>query len=398
MNVRKMTDLDLAGQRVLIREDLNVPIKNGRVTSDARLRACLPTILAARDSGAKVLLMSHLGRPTEGEPSDEFSLAPVAEHLAELAPAPVLPSVPMVEMPTVVDRTVPVSDTDVVEAAFADIEPTSADIFLTLKKDRPMTSVEWERKVAPKFQTIADARVNFQSQSGGGFGRDVIMMFGSDDPALLERTANKLVGEMKGLKELRDPRVQGDMQRPEIIIKPRMDLAASMGVTTAALSQSIRIATIGDIDQNVAKFSLSDRQIPIRVSLSEDSRRDLSTIQNMPVPTVSGGTVPLRVATADSDYTSGYEAGAMIDIPIAHHDGNYFADGDTIAKLHGEDRVAFTYGDNPNGSQSDIAGILSSNRRVLGMMPHPERAADAGHGGTDGAALFRALAGSLVTA
>ena len=98
-------------------------------------------------------------------------------------------------------------------------------------------------------------------------------------------------------------------------------------------------------------------------------------------------TVPLRVATADSDYTSGYEAGAMIDIPIAHHDGNYFADGDTIAKLHGEDRVAFTYGDNPNGSQSDIAGILSSNRRVLGMMPHPERAADAGHGGTDGAAL-----------
>ena len=109
-------------------------------------------------------------------------------------------------------------------------------------------------------------------------------------------------------------------------------------------------------------------------------------------------TVPLRVATADSDYTSGYEAGAMIDIPIAHHDGNYFANGDTIAKLHGEDRVAFTYGDNPNGSQSDIAGILSSNRRVLGMMPHPERAADAGHGGTDGAALFRALAGSLVTA
>ncbi|MCF7725808.1 phosphoribosylformylglycinamidine synthase subunit PurQ [Sulfitobacter sp. M220] len=109
-------------------------------------------------------------------------------------------------------------------------------------------------------------------------------------------------------------------------------------------------------------------------------------------------TVPLRVATADSDYTSGYDAGAMIDIPIAHHDGNYFADGDTIAKLHGEDRVAFTYGDNPNGSQSDIAGILSSNRRVLGMMPHPERAADAGHGGTDGAALFRALAGSVVTA
>lgn len=196
------------------------------------------------------------------------------------------------------------ADTQTVDAAFADITPTGADIFLTLKKDRPLSSVEWERKIAPQFQTIADARVNFQSQSGGGFGRDVIMMFGSDDPVLLERTSNQLVKEMSALKELRDPRVQGDMQRPEIIIKPRLDLAASMGVTTAALSQSIRIATIGDIDQNVAKFSLSDRQIPIRVSLSEDSRKDIATIQNMPVPTVSGGTVPLRVV-ADISFGAG---------------------------------------------------------------------------------------------
>ncbi len=196
------------------------------------------------------------------------------------------------------------ADTDVVEAAFADIEPTSANIFLTLKKTRPMSSVDWERKVAPKFATIADARVNFQSQSSGGFGRDIIMMFGSDDPVKLEQTANQLVREMAGIRELRDPRVQGDMQRPEIIIKPRLDLAASMGVTTAALSQSIRIATIGDIDQNVAKFSLTDRQIPIRVALAEDSRKDIATIQNMPVPTVSGGSVPLRVV-ADISFGAG---------------------------------------------------------------------------------------------
>ncbi|MFC3284140.1 phosphoglycerate kinase [Litchfieldella rifensis] len=89
MNVRKMTDLDLAGQRVLIREDLNVPIKHGRVTSDARLRASLPTIQAAAKTGAKVMLMSHLGRPTEGEPAEEFSLAPVAERLGELLDRPV---------------------------------------------------------------------------------------------------------------------------------------------------------------------------------------------------------------------------------------------------------------------------------------------------------------------
>ncbi|MFT6088459.1 phosphoribosylformylglycinamidine synthase subunit PurQ [Sulfitobacter sp.] len=109
-------------------------------------------------------------------------------------------------------------------------------------------------------------------------------------------------------------------------------------------------------------------------------------------------TVGLKVATSDSDFTSGYNAGAVINIPIAHHDGNYYADADTIAELQAEDRVAFTYEDNPNGAQADIAGILSANRRVLGMMPHPERMADPVHGGTDGVALFRALAGALVTA
>jgi len=109
-------------------------------------------------------------------------------------------------------------------------------------------------------------------------------------------------------------------------------------------------------------------------------------------------TVGLRVETSDSAYTEGYNVGDLIDIPIAHHDGNYFADTETLTALRAEDRIAFTYADNPNGSQGDIAGILSSNRRVLGMMPHPERAADVGHGGTDGVALFRALSGVLAPA
>ena len=84
MSVIKMTDLDLAGKRVLIREDLNVPIKNGKVTSDKRITASLPTIKHAMEAGAQVMLMSHLGRPTEGEFADEYSLAPVADHLAGL--------------------------------------------------------------------------------------------------------------------------------------------------------------------------------------------------------------------------------------------------------------------------------------------------------------------------
>lgn len=108
-------------------------------------------------------------------------------------------------------------------------------------------------------------------------------------------------------------------------------------------------------------------------------------------------TVGLTVETSASAYTEGYNAGDVLNIPIAHHDGNYVADDETIAQLQGEDRVAFTYTQNPNGAKADIAGILSENRRVLGMMPHPERAADPVHGGTDGQALFRALTGALAS-
>lgn len=109
-------------------------------------------------------------------------------------------------------------------------------------------------------------------------------------------------------------------------------------------------------------------------------------------------TVGLKVETRDSAFTADYDGGQEIRIPIAHHDGNYFADAETLARLRDEDRIAFTYTENPNGAQHDIAGILSENRRVLGMMPHPERALDARHGGTDGVAFFRALTGALAAA
>ena len=84
MNFKRMTDLDLKGKRVLIREDLNVPVKDGKVTSDARIRASLPTIRHAVEAGARVMLLSHLGRPTEGEYEEQYSLKPVAEHLGQL--------------------------------------------------------------------------------------------------------------------------------------------------------------------------------------------------------------------------------------------------------------------------------------------------------------------------
>jgi multidrug efflux pump subunit AcrB len=185
------------------------------------------------------------------------------------------------------------------------IEVGSAEIVMNLRDDRKRSSTDFEREMQPILSKIPDARINFESQNGGGgSSRDVSIMLAGDDPAALNAAANKVAEEMKRIPGLRGPRVEGDLPRPEVVIKPRLDLAADLGVTTAALSQTIRIATLGDIDQNAAKFSLSDRQIPIRVMLDENSRRDLSTIQNLPVQTRMGSTVPLKVV-ADISFGAG---------------------------------------------------------------------------------------------
>jgi phosphoribosylformylglycinamidine synthase len=107
-------------------------------------------------------------------------------------------------------------------------------------------------------------------------------------------------------------------------------------------------------------------------------------------------TVALTVGTADCAFTGGYAPGEAILLPVAHHDGNYIADADTLDRLEGEDRVALRYAEPVNGSARDVAGVLSENRRVLGMMPHPERATESAHGGSDGARLFAHLAGTAV--
>lgn len=105
--------------------------------------------------------------------------------------------------------------------------------------------------------------------------------------------------------------------------------------------------------------------------------------------------VDLKVETSQSPFTAEYIQGDVITLPVAHHDGNYTVDPDMLIRLEGNDRIAFRYVGNPNGSVADIAGVLSENRRVLGMMPHPERAVDPGHGGTAGQPLFASLVGQL---
>lgn len=186
-----------------------------------------------------------------------------------------------------------------VKTALQSLREGSASIFITLHEDRARTSQQFEEDLTPLLTKIADARVTFQANGpgGGGSGRDVSVMLSGSDPKKLDQTAATLVEQMKTLPELRAPRISADLQRPELIITPRTDLASQLGVSTVALSQTIRIATLGDIDQNSAKFSLSDRQIPIRVMLAKESRQNLDTIRNLPVPLATGGSVPLsRVA------------------------------------------------------------------------------------------------------
>jgi phosphoribosylformylglycinamidine synthase len=108
--------------------------------------------------------------------------------------------------------------------------------------------------------------------------------------------------------------------------------------------------------------------------------------------------VALTVENSQSLFTSGYTQGQTITIPVAHHDGNYFADDATLDRLEGEGRVAFRYAEPVNGSAHDIAGVLNDAGNVLGMMPHPERMIEDGQGGTDGRALFESVVKSFVGA
>jgi multidrug efflux pump subunit AcrB len=196
--------------------------------------------------------------------------------------------------------------TDVVEFVGAsDGEIRNGDIFVSLvpRSERSLNQKQWQQSMMPLLSQVPDGHLNF---SDGG-GTDIQLYLTGDDPQLVERTARQVIAEMRGLNEIRDSRIRGDLPRPEILVHPRLDLAAKLGVSVQSIGQTIRIATLGDLPQNAAKFSLTDRQIPIRVSLVDSARRDLSTLENLPVPTASGSAVPLKTV-ADLSFGQGPSA------------------------------------------------------------------------------------------
>ncbi|WP_338467356.1 efflux RND transporter permease subunit [Novosphingobium sp. ZN18A2] len=230
------------------------------------------------------------------------------------------------------------------------VREASANVYVTLRNDRKRSSIEFSRQLAPVLQAIPDARVTFQDMNGGGpesgSGRAISVMLSGSDPQLLQSTAQTLVKQMSGLKSVVAPRISADLKRPEIVITPHFDLAASLGVNTAAMSQVIRIATLGEIDQNSAKFSLSDRQIPIRVKLAEDSRREIATIENLPVPTASGGSVPLSTVATIS-----------------------FGSGPTSIQRYNQSRRVFVGADLPPGGQKGVADAEIRKLPIMQNLP-----------------------------
>ena len=284
-----MTDGGFAEWYAIVSARWNARLQDHRLTM---VGAGLATLLLS------MILFGTLSMSFFPPPNSDYSRANIT-----LAPGSTLK-----ETEAVTDRVAAIiKNNPYVERVFESVHVGNANVNIVLKKSRPMKSSEWERELAPMMASIPDARVSFQSRNGGGpdnDSRDIMLYLGGDDPEKLNAVAQKIAKDMATIPGLRAPRVGSQLAQPEITIRPRFDLAADLGVTTVALSQTIRIATLGDIEQNSAKFSLSDRQVPIQVSLPESARRDIGTLENLPVPTSGGGSVPLK-SVAEIGFGSG---------------------------------------------------------------------------------------------
>ena len=177
----------------------------------------------------------------------------------------------------------------------ANNQVNSATVYVTLKPkaDRKQTQKEFETSMRPAFQAIPGARVTFRSGGGGGSTKDVSIVLKSEDGPLLTDTANTLEREMRSIPGFVEVSSSVSLVKPELVIEPDNLRAADLGVSVQAIARTASLALIGDIESNLAKFNLSDRQIPIRVKIAADERALLETIKNLQVPSSSGDLVPL---------------------------------------------------------------------------------------------------------
>jgi HAE1 family hydrophobic/amphiphilic exporter-1 len=188
-------------------------------------------------------------------------------------------------------------------------EPGQANVFADMvdKNERKISQQEFQRAMVDGWKSIPGVRIGGGTGNQGGGpsdGTPYTISILSDSGPKLEAAARKVEAEMRTVPGLANVVNTASISRPEILVTPRPDQAALMGVSTGAISQALRVATIGDVAQNLPKYNLGDRQVPIRLMLTSDAREDLSVIENLQVPTATGGSVPLS-AVADIAFGAG---------------------------------------------------------------------------------------------
>ena len=168
-----------------------------------------------------------------------------------------------------------------------------ANLFVKLKpRDERMSQKQFEGAIRPELLSVPGIRFGFV---GTGFSeKDISVILAGDDGPVLEQTANQMMEEMATIPDVVNVASTASLLRPEVLIKPRFDRAADAGVSVQQIGRIAMLATLGDLDQNLAKFNMGDRQIPIRVQIDPNARNDIATIENLRVMTASGGSVPLK--------------------------------------------------------------------------------------------------------
>ncbi|WGV26631.1 efflux RND transporter permease subunit [Halotia branconii] len=193
-----------------------------------------------------------------------------------------------------------------VERVLATEEINAATLAVQLKpkSERKISQKQFEEQVRPLFQEIPGARISFQSQSPGDSRKSLSIVLRSENPQALNETANALEKQMRDVTGLVEVSSSASLVKPEIVVVPNPQRAADLGVTVQAIARTASLATIGDNEANLAKFNLSDRQIPIRVQIDPKARTDINTLKNLQVPSQNGELVSL-LAVADIRFGSG---------------------------------------------------------------------------------------------
>ncbi len=244
--------------------------------------------------GSIVLLQTI---PSDNIPADDQSMSVMSLKLT--------PGTPLQETDTVVKRIVAdLATHKEVRSTYAVMNMESATVTVNLvpKNERKLSQAQFEQLFSKTLVKYPGIHSSFGQDGGGGTG--VAYILASDNEQLLAATSQQLLREMAALKELTNVHSEDNLTQPEVVITPKPDQAALMGVSTETISSAARVATMGDIDQILAKYNDGDRQIPIRVLLKADARYDINNLNTLMVPTRSGTSVPLT-AVANVSFGAG---------------------------------------------------------------------------------------------